>query len=613
MRHFLAKHLLPTLPCKPGTAAVVLITTALLSACGTPGGEKPKSTPPPVIENPQQDFSGGSARELPASEFASQFVRAEQSLFEFDWMAADSILVSIAQHETSVTDDQYLGYMQARILYVRGDQPAARQQLSSLYQTTQNAALRHKMLSFQRYMSSLSGSHLEGAQLGNQLLVQTSPGPEYDTLRRGIWKDLQQLQAPQLQSAINSAADQQWRGWLELARISAQAKGDLELEQALQQWRSSNPQHPAAQVLPGGMDYLLSQTSKPKKVTILLPLSGRLAPAAQAVRDGYLSAYYAAHTSGTDSFDLDILDVLAFSSVTEAYTTALANGAEFIVGPLSKQAVEELGNLPNRQLPVLALNRIDKTLPTGDTALVQLALAPEDEAAQIASLAFGQGARRALIIRPAGSWGDKMERALKKQWHRLGGTVSATASYSSREDQSSSVSTALSLPASERRAREVRSMLATNVEFTARRRADIDLVFLLSKSGVEARSLKPLLDYHYASDLPVYATSNIYRGVADKRDRDLNGIQLVETPWLLGANPEARAAISAGGIGSNSYTRLNALGVDAYLLQTHFSGLQAGEELLIRGNTGLLSLDPQLHIKRELQSATFDGGTLIAQ
>jgi outer membrane PBP1 activator LpoA protein len=111
----------------------------------------------------------------------------------------------------------------------------------------------------------------------------------------------------------------------------------------------------------------------------------------------------------------------------------------------------------------------------------------------------------------------------------------------------------------------------------------------------------------------VYATSNIYRGIADKRDRDLDGILLVETPWLLGANPQVRAAISAGGIGSNSYTRLNALGADAYLLQTHFSALQAGEDMLIRGNTGLLTLDPQLHIKRELQSATFDGGVLIAQ
>ena len=136
---------------------------------------------------------------------------------------------------------------------------------------------------------------------------------------------------------------------------------------------------------------------------------------------------------------------------------------------------------------------------------------------------------------------------------------------------------------------------------------------MLSKSGVEARSLKPLLDYHYASDLPVYATSNIYRGIADARDRDLNEIHLVETPWLLGANPETRAELAGGRIDKNPYTRLNALGADAFLLQTRFPQLQAGEDMLMRGNTGLLSLNPQLHIIRELLPATFDGGILVPQ
>jgi len=206
-----------------------------------------------------------------------------------------------------------------------------------------------------------------------------------------------------------------------------------------------------------------------------------------------------------------------------------------------------------------------------------------------------------------------MEGALRKQWQRLGGTVSATATYSSLEDYSSSMSLAMNLPASEQRARGVRSMLATNVEFTARRRQDLDAVFLLCKSGAQARSLKPLLAYHYASDLPVYATSSIYRGTADPRDQDLNGITLVEIPWLLGSNPEATMAIAGGASSRAAYTRLNALGADAYLLQSNFTRLEAGDGMLIRGNTGLLSLTPQLHIQRELQTATFDRGRLTAE
>jgi len=156
-------------------------------------------------------------------------------------------------------------------------------------------------------------------------------------------------------------------------------------------------------------------------------------------------------------------------------------------------------------------------------------------------------------------------------------------------------------------------MLATNIEFTARRRQDMDVVFLLSRNGAEARSIKPLLAFHYAGNLPVYAMSSIYSGIPDPRDRDLNGINLVETPWLLGSNPSVRVAIAAGDTGSDNYTRLNALGADAFLLQSRFSQLQAGPDALIRGDTGLLSMDPQLQIHRELSLATFDEGALKAQ
>ncbi len=41
--------------------------------------------------------------------------------------------------------------------------------------------------------------------------------------------------------------------------------------------------------------------------------------------------------------------------------------------------------------------------------------------------------------------------------------------------------------------------------------------------------------------------------------------------------------------------------------------MQGGADALMRGNTGLLSMDPTLSIKRQLSPATFDGGVLKAQ
>ena len=41
--------------------------------------------------------------------------------------------------------------------------------------------------------------------------------------------------------------------------------------------------------------------------------------------------------------------------------------------------------------------------------------------------------------------------------------------------------------------------------------------------------------------------------------------------------------------------------------------LQAGPDVLLKGNTGLLSMNSQLQIQRELSLATFDGSVLTPQ
>ena len=309
------------------------------------------------------------------------------------------------------------------------------------------------------------------------------------------------------------------------------------------------------------------------------------------------------------------MDQDSYASASVAYDVALSQGASIVVGPLSKDAVAELGSRSDRSIPVLALNRLDAgdAVIQGSSAMVQFALAPEDEARDIAELAFGQGARSALVIRPQGEWGSKVAQALLERWQTLGGTIANSVTYSGREDYSASVKEALGIPASEQRAQAVRDILATEVEFNARRRQDIDVVFLLSSNGAEARSLKPLLAFHYAGSIPVYAISSIYSGIPDPRDRDLDGINFVETPWLLGASPELKNAIATGGTGSDRYTRLNALGADAFLVQSQFRQLQAGADALLRGNTGLLSMNPQLQIQRELLLTTFDEGVIELQ
>jgi outer membrane PBP1 activator LpoA protein len=597
--------------------------------------EKPPVTPQEVPEE-----KPGVSMALPPSEFAAQFSAAERALAKFDWMEAEVTLAQLPSEEptaeaapTETTQPQgstvpfgasagpvpeaprkelspddiaYLAYLRARIDYVRGRQQQAMQALTVLDSPGVHPALRYRALNFRRHMLAMQGDHLASARVGDQLL-RMAPTADDAAKKRAIWRNLQRADTSDLQAALASATDPRWRAWLELAVIGAGDRNQAVLE--LPEWLARNPEHPAA-TLPGGLGYLLESSADPGTVALLLPLSGRLAPAGKAVMDGYMASYYAARESGVAPRNLLILDLENYDSPLTAYNEALGQGASLIIGPLSKNDVGTLGQRIDRPVPVLALNRLDQPLPTSSSALVQLSLAPTDEAGRIAELAFGEGRRSALVIRPAGAWGDRMDKALSERWKNLGGRVAGRVRYAGQEEYSADLKTGLDLQASEKRARDVRSMLATNIEFTARRRQDLDVVFLLSRNSAQARSIKPLLAFHYAGNLPVYATSSVYSGIPDDRDRDLDGINLVETPWLLGANPGLRVAIAAGGTGSDNYTRLNALGADAFLLQTRFSQLQGGPDALVRGNTGLLSLDPQLRIRRELSPATFDGGAL---
>lgn len=589
--------------------ALILFTFALSGCAGKPQKKaaEPTTAPPSKQQSVQQ---GGASLTLPSSSNSGAFNSAEQSLGQFDWMQASVALQSIPTDGLSQNDAVYLGYLQSRISFIRGNQAQALALLEQLNRPDIDPALRYRVLSFKHYILEIKGDSLGAAQLADQIM-RTAPRDTTAAWKRSVWLNLERTDTAQLTAAQPRAADPQWRAWLDLALIN---RGDTITERAeLSRWRVEHPQHPAAAPLPGGLDYLLTRDSQSTKIALMLPLSGKLAPAGKAVLNGYLAAYYEDRAAGGTANELLVLDLDKYPSASAAYEEAVRQQVAVVVGPLSKEGLADLATLLERPVPILALNRIEQVLPASGSALVQLSLSPEDEAASIAQLAFGTGARRALIISPAGDWGDKMESALRARWSTLGGTVASSATYSSYDDYSSSVKSALALDASEQRARDLREMLGTNIEFVPRRRQDADVVFLLSRSGAEARSIKPLLAFHYAGKLPVYAPSSVYSGISDERNQDLNGIHLVETPWLLGANPGLRVTLAAGDEGSGNYTQLNALGADAFLVQSGFGRLQSGADALFRGNTGLLSMDPTLSIRRELSPATIDGGVLKAE
>lgn len=418
------------------------------------------------------------------------------------------------------------------------------------------------------------------------LTSATTPGDK-------LWTLLMHLDDGQLGRAEALADDPDWRGWLTL--VQAYRSG----RDATYNWLASHPNHTATTPLPAALDTWLD-TRPPENIGVLLPLSGRLKAAGNAVFEGITEGLYRKFPDPEKRPRLFTIDTELRPSAVSAYRDALSEGADLVIGPLIKSEAQNLENLKERPTPVIALNRPEVYASTGVSNWSAMSLAPEDEARQIAELAFGRGQRRALVIRPDSEWGRRMEVALNGVWRVIGGVTADTLTLEGTTAFSEQIGTSAGSVASERRIQMLEAAFETPVASRPRRRQDFDVIFLLAQDPSEARRLRPLLIYHYSGDVPVYSSSAVYSGHDHGQNQDLNDLILVETPAVLDALKVDR------------YTRLQALGFDAIAMIDHWQQAEATEAILFQGKTGLLKRLSNGEIERELNSVAFDGGKLKA-
>jgi uncharacterized protein len=365
-----------------------------------------------------------------------------------------------------------------------------------------------------------------------------------------------------------------------------------------------------------GMRYNLILAKKPSNnIALLLPLSGPFAQSGKAIRNGFLTAYYHSVSNNKLSTHLQILDTYQ-ADVVRLYKQAVANGAKFIVGPLTKANVRKLANLKTLSVPTLALNTLANYKTHRAKNLLQFGLFTQDEVMQVTTKAWREHSGRALIIVPTGAWGDNLLQFIQKTWISFGGSIATVIKYGSAKSLDEQIKSALSITNSTNNAQDLRYTLREKFKFVPRRRKDIDVIILIATPS-KARQIKPLLAFYFAGNIPTYATSNIYSGrVQPELDRDLNGIIFCDMPWVLNQDkdlppllPGLRNKIK--GIWPRDFARhskLYALGIDAYYVMLNVSALVHYARQGITGATGLLFLDKYGHIFRRLNWAVMRNG-----
>lgn len=415
--------------------------------------------------------------------------------------------------------------------------------------------------------------------------------------------------------------------WLDLARImrgfSSQGQSNIStVENAILDWGTRHPQQPVSNAfLSKLIDDYMATAFKVKIIAVLLPQQGKYASAAETIKNGFLSAYYADNHSTThpDLLFYDTADPdTAFSQILQQ---AIDDGATHIIGPLDKLLISKLEQQHDLPIPVLTLNYGGNSL-TQTENLFQFGLAPEDEARQAAELAIRQGKHQAAVLAPDSEWGKRLNQAFADYFEKLGGNVVATQDYASASaDFSRPIRRLFNLDQSNIRRRKIEDTLGKRLQFIPYRRQDVDMVFIAATSR-SARGIVPALKFHHAGDIPVYATSHVYTGTPDiNRDNDLNGLLFCDMPWVLEnattGNEHSKNLNHLKHVFKDNwpqqqrYTRLFALGVDAYHLLFNLENLHQNNYARFSGATGNISLDENNRIIRHLLWAEFINGQAV--
>jgi outer membrane PBP1 activator LpoA protein len=265
-------------------------------------------------------------------------------------------------------------------------------------------------------------------------------------------------------------------------------------------------------------------------------------------------------------------------------------------------------------VPVLLLNEPagnDMVNPDQSAIVNSLSLSRSEEAAAIASSALAQGQKQAIVIVPDNAWGTRVEAAFTTVFEQGDGQISAATRYSrAARDHSAMLTQLLKIDASKQRKTDLQAWLGIPLTFEPSRRDDFDFVFMAA-NPMEGRELKPLLRFHDAGDVPVYAMGRIYSGkVNPASDQDLNGIVFPTTRWQLATPNETTLALKSvrGGAMGNLY----ALGQDAWRLLPWLPLMQKDPDLWFPGGVGALRLQANGRLYREPAWAQFNAGRPVS-
>ncbi len=569
------------------------------------------------------------------------YLQAAGKLADLDQKRTSNLLSLISEDALSSLEKEEFKLVQAHLSIASNNTKDADAWLSLVSYNSLPAQQQLKYDTLKAELADLEGDHaLAVASWGRAIQNPKSEPPIYGLL----WQSLLQLNNDELAPLTANNTNTALQPWLELITIY---RSPSELSQQLEElklWQKKWQGTEAWKNTPATITALQETAPyQPRKIALLLPLSGRQSGAGNAVRDGFMASYFAALAQNPDQPEITLYDTEGADAATLAQQ-AQNEGAELLIGPLRRSVAREaLQALQSKQAPAnthttltqdnalvptnaeplqanlqpappagvtvpwLVLNQVsDETFPE---PVYQFALSSESEAEQAAERAWNDGYRHPVIMNPDSNWGLRVANSFQKKWNELGGETLSNYTFNAKNDYNKAVSEALLVNTSFKRANTLSGMLGQSLDYTPRRREDIDMLFIVG-SPSQGRQLKPALDFYFAYNLPVYTVSTMFSGESNRTlDRDLNDIRIPLMPWFVEKNLPLRSNIQKLWKESRSQLApLYALGVDAWRLYPRMEQMARSEGAQLFGATGILTITPNRDVQRTLKWQHFSNG-----
>lgn len=606
----------------PAIRLTVLVFTAfILASCANiqPAGDKFAVQSNPLLDQAQaalaqQQFSVAAHLflQLANNSRASQKDQYLISAFDAyskagDTIHANELMHSLIQRAVNFTPNQQLTL--AQTLLDQGNAERANQLLDRIDKSRLTVEQRIHLHTLSSSAFFQAGNLIESAReriLMDPLISQVDA--KLNNQKRLI--ETLSLLSIQALNFMRPSANNLMAGWIDLAIILKSQTVFNSNSPDIIAWESQYPSHTANT---GVLNAITKQAQRDfitaEKVGVFLPTEGPFASAAQSIRQGIVSSAYTMAKRWRPN--ITHYDTSA-APIEILYEQAIKDGINVIIGPLDKANTAKITAIPNLSIPVISLNQSD--IQNGPNYF-EFSLAPEEEVSQILSLAWLKGYEKALILTPLSSYGERLASHFSANWQQLGGEVLGVQTYDPLQvDFSTPIRNLLQLDESTNRFKALRQRLNLNLHFEERRRHDADFIFLLS-SPREGRLIKPQLRFHRAADLAVYSTSRIYEAeVNTVANRDLDDVIFCDMPWLIEPNKnhanKLDDAIKLWPKAHGSLLRLVAFGYDAYQLIPHLKRLRSNDFARLKGKTGILSINNNGLISRQLSCGRFNRGVI---